>query len=51
MYVVNLLTNNTYTKFEGNIFIFGYAMVKKKQVEVMTSLFEMQFCGISNFRT
>ena len=29
MYVVNLLTNNTYTKFEGNIFIFGYAIVKK----------------------
>ena len=43
IYVVNVLTNKTHTKFEGNIFIFGYVMVKKKQVEVMMSLFEMQF--------
>ena len=42
MYVVNLHTNDTHTKFQSNIYIFGCAMVKQ-QVKLMPSLFEMQF--------
>ena len=29
LHVVKVHTNNTHTKFQGNIFIFGFAMVKK----------------------
>ena len=39
-YVLKLHTNNTHTKFQSNIFIFGYAVVKNR-VKVMMSLFEM----------
>ena len=45
IHVVNLHTNNTHNKFQSNIFIFGCAM-EKKQVKVMTTLFEMDFFGI-----
>ena len=42
VYIVNLHTNNIYTAFQSNIFIFSCGIVKK-QIKVITSLFEMQF--------
>ena len=50
LYVVKLHTNNTRTKFQSNIFIFGYVMVKKR-VKVMTSIFWNAIFGISNCPT
>ena len=42
--VVKLHKNNIHAKFLSNIFIIGCAMVKKKQIKVMTShFFETQF--------
>ena len=41
LYVENLHASNTHTKFQSNIFIFGYN-IAKNQVKVMASLLEMQ---------
>ena len=49
--VVKIHTNNTLTKFRSNIFMLGGAMVKKKQVKVMMSLFRNAIFGISIWRT
>ena len=50
LYVVNLDTSNTQTKFPGNIFIFGCAMIKNpgkgNDVTFLNTIF-----GISNCRT
>ena len=45
IYVVNLYTNNTHTKFQSNILIFGCVIVKRKQVPkgYDITFFEMQF--------
>ena len=38
IYVIEIDRNNTHTKFQSNIIVFGCAMAKK-QVKVMTSHF------------
>ena len=50
LYVVKLHTKQTHTKFQSNIFIFGYAMVKKPG-ECDDVTFWNAIFGISNSRT
>ena len=51
IYVVSLHSNNPHTKFQSDICILGCAMLKQKQVKVMTSLFGNAISGISDCRT
>ena len=48
IYVVNLLTNSAHKKFEGNIFTFGYAMVKQPgkgdDVTFLNAVFDTSIC-------
>ena len=46
MYVIKKHTNNRHTQIQSALLIFRYAMAKKKQVKVMTLLFETQFLAL-----
>ena len=51
IYVADLHKNNSPNKSQSDIFIFACAMVKKKQLKVMTSFFRNAIFGISKYRT